>query len=246
MLDEEITSEKKKRKDFKPSKDKEQSASTPNGKTQSKPSSIDKFMNKEEMVHDAALEAEQPMNDEEDEVFNTWFDDLVKAKKDPNSFDDLMGSIVDFTKFTMNLIKKDKITKADLEGPVFKLLKGTCRNSIELEYHMEHYYLALSDKLDWTNLEGDKCPFDISKPIPLTAKEAYDKNAALGILHWKPKRYKHDMPKRAWTEKDHQWTAEMLKLINNMLLERRIMRILECDVGGRTNETDYRLRMRTI
>ncbi|GKB26467.1 hypothetical protein Tco_0865868 [Tanacetum coccineum] len=112
----------------------------------------------------------------------------------------------------MNHPKKDKITRASLEGPMFKLLNGTYKNNIELEYHMEQCYLALSDKLDWTNPEGDRCPFDISKPIPLqvtktkaarydlkyikdmipklwsTVKEAYDKNDALGIHHLGPKR----------------------------------------------------------
>ncbi|GJR73644.1 hypothetical protein Tco_0086009 [Tanacetum coccineum] len=57
--------------------------------------------------------------------------------------------------------------------------------------------------------------------------------------------YNHAMPKRAWSEKDQQQTAEMLKMIDNLLLERRIMRSLECYVGGRLNKTDYRLRMRT-
>ncbi|GKE39521.1 hypothetical protein Tco_1462926, partial [Tanacetum coccineum] len=35
------------------------------------------------------------------------------------------------------------------------------------------------------------------------------------------------MSKRAWTEKHQQWTDEMLKMIDNLLLERWIMRSLE-------------------
>ncbi|GKF76803.1 hypothetical protein Tco_0229273, partial [Tanacetum coccineum] len=35
--------------------------------------------------------------------------------------------------------------------------------------------------------------------------------------------YNADMPKRAWTDKDHTRTDEMLKLIDNLLLERRII-----------------------
>ncbi|GJT55513.1 hypothetical protein Tco_0990567 [Tanacetum coccineum] len=58
----------------------------------------------------------------------------------------------------------DKITKADLVGSVYKLLKGTCQSIIELEYNMEECYKALSDQLDWTNPEGDRCPYDLSKP----------------------------------------------------------------------------------
>ncbi|GKA69947.1 hypothetical protein Tco_0776011 [Tanacetum coccineum] len=104
----------------------------------------------------------------EDEVLNDdkHPHDDAATEKDPFTFNDLMGSTIDLTKFTMNRLKKDKITKADLEGPTFMLLKGTCRNQIELEYNFEQCYLALSDKLDWENLEGDRFPFDMSKPLP--------------------------------------------------------------------------------
>ncbi|GJU32856.1 hypothetical protein Tco_1176445 [Tanacetum coccineum] len=67
----------------------------------------------------------------------------------------------------MNRLKINKLTKADLVGPVYKLLKGTCQSSIKLEYDMEECYKALSDQLDWENPEGDRCPFDLNKPLPL-------------------------------------------------------------------------------
>ncbi|GJR21946.1 hypothetical protein Tco_0970473 [Tanacetum coccineum] len=43
----------------------------------------------------------------------------------------------------------------------------TYRSSIELEYHLEQRYLAFSEQLDWINPEGDRCPYDLSKPLPL-------------------------------------------------------------------------------
>ncbi|GKB12134.1 hypothetical protein Tco_0846057 [Tanacetum coccineum] len=58
--------------------------------------------------------------------------------------------------------------------------------------------------------------------------------------------YNHVMLKRAWTEKDQKRTNEIVKLIANLLLERQITRSLECFVGGRTIETDYRLLTRTV
>ncbi|GJY47943.1 hypothetical protein Tco_0437899 [Tanacetum coccineum] len=54
------------------------------------------------------------------------------------------------------------------------------------------------------------------------------------------------MPKRAWTKKDQKRTDEMVQMIDNLLLERRFKRSLECFVGGRTVETDYRLLMRIV
>ncbi|GKA03713.1 hypothetical protein Tco_0676494 [Tanacetum coccineum] len=38
---------------------------------------------------------------------------------------------------------------------------------VELEYNIEECYHALSDQLDWDNPEGDRCPYDLSKPLPL-------------------------------------------------------------------------------
>ncbi|GKC84347.1 hypothetical protein Tco_1140064, partial [Tanacetum coccineum] len=50
--------------------------------------------------------------------------------------------------------------------------------------------------------------------------------------------YNESMPKRKWIEKDQQRTTSMLKALENTLLTRRIMRSLECFVGGRKIETD--------
>ncbi|GJZ90205.1 hypothetical protein Tco_0662132 [Tanacetum coccineum] len=50
--------------------------------------------------------------------------------------------------YTMNRLKIDNLTQAHLVGPVYELLKGTCKSSIELEYNMEECFKALTDKLD--------------------------------------------------------------------------------------------------
>ncbi|GKC33460.1 hypothetical protein Tco_1040754, partial [Tanacetum coccineum] len=69
--------------------------------------------------------------------------DLAKAEKPSKMFNELMSTPIDFTAFAMN------------------------RFYVELEYNMEECYKALNDQLDWNNPEGDKYPFDLSKPLPL-------------------------------------------------------------------------------
>nr|GEW46355.1 hypothetical protein [Tanacetum cinerariifolium] len=76
-----------------------------------------------------------------------WFNNLLSAKKDPLTFDALMDTLIDFSKFAMNRIKIDKLTKAHLVGPVYKLLKGTCKSNIELEYNMEKILSMVSVKV---------------------------------------------------------------------------------------------------
>ncbi|GJT97271.1 hypothetical protein Tco_1092789 [Tanacetum coccineum] len=58
-------------------------------------------------------------------------------------------------------------------------------------------------------------------------------------------RYNDGMPNRSWTKTDQEITATMLEEIEKTLLKRRIMKRLECFMGGRNIETDYRLLMRT-
>ncbi|GKB41097.1 hypothetical protein Tco_0886039 [Tanacetum coccineum] len=109
----------------------------------------------------------------DDHLEQTWFNDLVSAQKDPLTCDELMATPIDFPKFAKNRLKLDKITKADLVGPIYNILKATCQSSIELEYNMEEYYKALADRLDWENPEGDRCPFDLSKRLPLKGRPGH-------------------------------------------------------------------------
>ncbi|GJW58116.1 hypothetical protein Tco_0104847 [Tanacetum coccineum] len=131
-------------------------------------------MNFEESVQDAAMDAKELIKDDvvdaqepkqDDDV--TKFNEMVNVEKDPKEFDDLLGSTIDFIKFANKCLKKDKLAKEDLEGPVFALLKGNFKNNIELEYNLEQCYLALTDRIDWANPKGGKCPYDLSKPLPL-------------------------------------------------------------------------------
>ncbi|GJU65073.1 hypothetical protein Tco_1246908 [Tanacetum coccineum] len=80
-----------------------------------------------------------------------WFNDILSVENDTLTFDSLMALPIDFSKFSINRIKINKLTKAHLEGPLYQLLKGTCESNIEVEYNMEECYKALTDKLDWNN-----------------------------------------------------------------------------------------------
>ncbi|GKF85157.1 hypothetical protein Tco_0250055, partial [Tanacetum coccineum] len=103
----------------------------------------------------------------DDQPEHPWFNNLVSAVKDALTFDELMETPIDFFMYAMNRLKIDNLTQAHLVGPVYELLKGICTSSIELKYNMEEYFKALTNKLDWNNPEGDRCPFDLTKPLLL-------------------------------------------------------------------------------
>ncbi|GJV94382.1 hypothetical protein Tco_1545959 [Tanacetum coccineum] len=68
---------------------------------------------------------------------------------------------------------KHHLTQEILIGPVYNMVKETCTSSIELKYNMDECFKALTDRLDWNNPEGDHCPFDLTKPLPLKGRPVH-------------------------------------------------------------------------
>ncbi|GJV38940.1 hypothetical protein Tco_1417380 [Tanacetum coccineum] len=122
--------------------------------TRSQPRSTGKSVQSEETVFEVA-DTEMPLN-QGDDMGDT--DEQPDSEADPNriansnnpplTFNDLMRTPIDFSAFAMNRLKINKLTKANLVGSVYNLLKGTCKSCVELKYNMEECYRALSDQLD--------------------------------------------------------------------------------------------------
>ncbi|GKE17956.1 hypothetical protein Tco_1425533 [Tanacetum coccineum] len=87
-----------------------------------------------EFVKDHVVHAEAPIQVDDNVLAHDkskWFkEDVVK---NPLTFEDVIGSVFGFTNFTNYCLKKNKLMKADLEGPAFNLIKGRHKNYIELE-----------------------------------------------------------------------------------------------------------------
>nr|GEV47934.1 hypothetical protein [Tanacetum cinerariifolium] len=92
---------------------------------------------------------------------------IVKVGKHPLTFDELMSTLIDFSAYVLNNLKIENLTQEYIVGPAFNLLRGTCKSQVELEYHFEECYKAVTDRLDWTNPKGHEYPFDLSKPLTL-------------------------------------------------------------------------------
>nr|GEY87802.1 hypothetical protein [Tanacetum cinerariifolium] len=61
----------------------------------------------------------------------------------------------------------DTLTPELLAGPIYDLMKGSCKSLMELEYHLEEVYKATTDQLDWVNPEGQQYPHNLLQPLPL-------------------------------------------------------------------------------
>ncbi|GJU47060.1 hypothetical protein Tco_1204326 [Tanacetum coccineum] len=64
-------------------------------------------------------------------------------------------------------IGKKKLSKADLEGPTFKVVRPFHNNNIYLQFQMEECHLLFTDQVDLVNPEGHRVVPDVSKPLPL-------------------------------------------------------------------------------
>ncbi|GKA22982.1 hypothetical protein Tco_0708944 [Tanacetum coccineum] len=152
------------RKDVEPSKKPSKSKESAKGKTPSITSksgkSISAYKSVHEIEHIVQMDVEKPnltnvADDTNEPQADTTlkipkkdchgFNSIYKVEKPPLMFDELMSTPIDFFAFTMNRLKLNKITIADLVGLVFNLLKGTCKSYVELEYNMEECYRSLTD-----------------------------------------------------------------------------------------------------
>nr|GEW45164.1 hypothetical protein [Tanacetum cinerariifolium] len=60
------------------------------------------------------------------------------------------------------LIKKDELTIADLEGAGLEMLKRQYKNYVELEYHVDHLKAAMAEEAQWSNEMGNRSTHKVS------------------------------------------------------------------------------------
>nr|GEY39003.1 hypothetical protein [Tanacetum cinerariifolium] len=93
--------------------------------------------------------------------------DLVKKSLKEIIKDEVMNQLPKILLKEVSNYSTHNLTQEHLVRPAFNLLKGTCKSRVELEYHFKECYKAVTVRLDWTNPEGHKYPFDLSKPLPI-------------------------------------------------------------------------------
>ncbi|GJR74136.1 hypothetical protein Tco_0086501 [Tanacetum coccineum] len=132
------------------------------------------------------------------EPVQPWLSNLAWEEGSRKSFDELMDTPLDFSAFMMNQLKIDTLTPELLAGPTFKLMKGTCKSLVELEYFFEEVYKATTEQLYWHNPEGLQYPHDLRKPLPLipNSRGRQTKAAYYGHIKW----IKDLVPNTIWSE----------------------------------------------
>ncbi|GKE32179.1 hypothetical protein Tco_1451501 [Tanacetum coccineum] len=131
------------------------------------------------------------MGDNDEQPADKEISQAALAEEPPTSFDEFNDTSFDFSAFIMNRLKIPNQTQEILVGPAFNLLKGTCKSSTELEYHLEECSKATTEQLDWHNPKNKPYLFNLRKPLLLIQDHQvvkYDQHAYFGTSHWGPKR----------------------------------------------------------
>ncbi|GKA01850.1 retrovirus-related pol polyprotein from transposon TNT 1-94 [Tanacetum coccineum] len=101
-------------------------------------------------------------------LIQSWIINQAQKEDTRDSFNDLMDTPLDFSAFVMNRLKIDTLTPELLASPTFKLMKGSCKSLVELEYFLKEVCKATTDKLDWNNPEGQQYPHDLQNLLVIS------------------------------------------------------------------------------
>nr|GFA50904.1 hypothetical protein [Tanacetum cinerariifolium] len=158
------------------------------------------------------------------------------------SFDELMSTPIDFSAYIMN--GESEIFNSMLSYQ--KTINVTKPDTVRPNLQKRHSYTSYQDSQGFIyvdNIERNRLMHsdklykfsDDTLTRLLTSLEDITKNI-----------YMEYLPKRRWSSLEKKRANFMIKEINKLLKERRMMRSLEKFIGGRLYDTDPRLFQRTI
>nr|GEV52245.1 retrovirus-related Pol polyprotein from transposon TNT 1-94 [Tanacetum cinerariifolium] len=104
-----------------------------------------------------------------DSYLDTKVRDMVSALKNPLTFNDLMATLIDISKYMLNGLKIENLPQEIMLGPAFNLLKGHQTVVADYFFNNDLEYLKNSDPES-------------------TIKHMYNKYALMGIKHWGERR----------------------------------------------------------
>ncbi|GJS40200.1 hypothetical protein Tco_0565243 [Tanacetum coccineum] len=127
------------------------------------------------------------------EADNNWANAFAKAHQDPdeNKLHNKIDDIGSFIRWYCRRIGKEELSKADLEGPAFMMVKVS-ENMTSMQLMVSHTgcYKLLRNQIDLVNPEGYQFVSDISNPLPLggpPSQKAIQTKLSLGIESYQTK-----------------------------------------------------------
>ncbi|GJT92516.1 hypothetical protein Tco_1081361 [Tanacetum coccineum] len=177
----------------------------------------------------------------------TWFDLLLKSDINQNEEHILKPSTVVMAKKLKELIQKDELTIADLEGAGLEKLKKQYKNDVELEYHVDQLKATVTGEKYATSLTNhfaaryhiqgieDMIPDKSSKKI-----HNYQIEALNGIHNWEDGRhdfFKAEINNWRSDQKEYEFSYDDLPRLNlNDVEDMYLIKVLE---GVNNEDIEY-------
>ncbi|GKE90134.1 hypothetical protein Tco_1567609, partial [Tanacetum coccineum] len=151
-----------------------------------------------------------------------------------------------FVKWYCRRIRKEKLTKADLEGPAFMAVKGFHENNISLQFQIEECHLLLTNQVDLVNPKGHRIVSDVTKPLPLGGPPGdKDRKSALSISKLKAAHYLdfrlEELVPSPWIESELRSHMRILNVISLKTYERYGYNYLREIVLRRADYNEYKI-----
>ncbi|GJW82605.1 hypothetical protein Tco_0146580 [Tanacetum coccineum] len=165
---------------------------------------------------------------------SNWVYMLLKYNIDQNE-DCILGLLtVAVDKKIKELIKKDELTIADLEGVGLRMLKRQYKNDVELEYHVEHFDLLNNICRRVQNLTAASTNNDFYYLVNLSTGEKYTTSLTKHFAIRYHVEVIEDMIPDRWSKKIHLYQIDALNGIHHWEDARKDF--FKAEMGNRSSE----------
>ncbi|GJV41060.1 hypothetical protein Tco_1419500, partial [Tanacetum coccineum] len=190
------------------------------------------------------------------DAVNNWANALATTYQAPaeNSLLEKTRDMRTFMNWYCQKMGKTELTQADLEGQAYEVVKPFYWRRSSLSF----VWKSFEFKHDYTIIDSPRAvvfPVSNNERKIMRFNEIYKFSDGtltniMEALDYRVKEYKVNrlnpgMNTRFWTDKDVERSKEFIHAIERRLKTRRIFQNLECFVGGRVRDIDYRLLQRT-
>nr|GEU29414.1 hypothetical protein [Tanacetum cinerariifolium] len=171
----------------------------------------------------------------------TWISNIAKTSQPPRKFNELPSTPIHFSAYVMNNLKIDNLTQEILKKLNITRLE-TFRldipNMIPYTTYKNPQGIIYQDKFQRNRLmhSDELCKF-YDGALSFVKTELHDIASSLEMDY---------LRKRHWSNLEKKRSRIMIKVIDKLLFERRLMRNLEKFVGGREYGNDLKLLERII
>ncbi|GJR02978.1 hypothetical protein Tco_0525962 [Tanacetum coccineum] len=172
-----------------------------------------------------------------------WITQLAQAAGTQSSFNKFLATPIDFSAFIINRLKIDNLTQEVLTGPTYDLIKGTCKNVMELEYHLEEVFKATNDQLDLHNPKGRSYASNMESSYDVYSRNRIIAVTSLKIMKWYGYSHLEEIIVRRHDDKLYKFREGDFKRLHRQDIEDMLLLLVQDKLTNLNLEERYALNV---